>query len=172
MLPTLTEIQGPKFVFAHILAPHDPFVFDEEGNSAYRRTPFSMNNDPEFTAGYGWDEYSMAYVAELKYLHREVLNLVKTIINESDTPPVIILQGDHGIPRSGNYSAQFEIYNAYYFAGNEYVKVADTISPVNSFRLVFNTIFGTDYPMLKNESFQYDHDADKFSRFTTPFTCP
>jgi len=172
VLPTLTEIEGPKFVFAHILAPHDPFVFDKDGNAAFRRTPFTMNQDPEFTAGYGWNEYSKAYVNELEYIHREILSIVKKIITESDTPPVIIIQGDHGIPRSGVDDAQFEIYNAYYFGGRTDLGISDTITPVNSFRILFNEMFGTKYPLLSDESFEMDSQTNQYTLFDVSFTCP
>lgn len=172
VLPTLTEIEGPKFIFAHILAPHDPFVFDEEGNAAFRRTPFTMNSDPEFTAGYGWNEYSKAYVNELKYIHRVILQIVEKIIAESGTPPVIIIQGDHGVPRSSVDDAQFEIFNAYYFGGMADLGIADTVTPVNSFRILFNEMFGTDYPLLSDESYKYDDQTNEYILFESSFTCP
>src|SRR5688572_1139695 len=31
-LPEVAAIEGPKYVFAHIVAPHPPYVFDRDGN--------------------------------------------------------------------------------------------------------------------------------------------
>ena len=165
------ESDAPKFVYAHILAPHDPFVFDETGEPAFRRFPFTQNKDPEFGAGYGWNSYKKAYVDEVIYLHGAVISMIDEILANSETPPVILLQGDHGIPWSRTYNAQFEILNAYYFPGISETDFYDTISPVNSFRLVFNDYFGADYPLLPDESY-LTGDNYTFTPFTETFTCP
>jgi hypothetical protein len=70
---------------------------------------------------------------------------------DSNTPPIIILQGDHG-PWLQPKTKRFWILNAYYFPGNQ-DKLYSTISPVNTFRLVFNTYFGGKYDMLKDTSY-------------------
>ena len=165
------ESASPKFVYAHILAPHDPFVFDETGEPAFRRFPFTQNKDPEFGAGYGWDEYKKAYVNEVIYLHGAVIEMIDQILANSQIPPVIILQGDHGIPWSKPYSAQFEILNAYYFPGVSEPGYYDGISPVNSFRLLFNDYFDAAYPLLPDESYVTGEDFT-FTLFTETFTCP
>lgn len=168
-LPEIAAEPGAKFVIAHVLAPHDPFVFDADGNPAYRRTPFTDNEDPEFGKGYGWDTYVQGYVPEIEYLHQRILGIVDQIISESTTPPIIILQGDHGIPRSEPVNAQFQIYNAYYFPGQDTGIFYDTISPVNSFRLLFNTYFNMDYPLLPDQSYRSE---EKFILFTEQYPCP
>ena len=167
-LPTLAREPGPKFVFAHILAPHDPFVFKEDGSYLIRRTPFTLTNDREYI---GYD-YFAAYVSELKYLQERVLRLVEEIIATSKTPPVIIIQGDHGLPRAAGEKAQFEILNAYYFGGDEDADFYDTISPVNTFRLVFNRYFGTNYPLLPDDSYMYDKAGKKYDLMTDSIACP
>lgn len=45
-------------------------------------------------------------------------------------------------------------------------------SPVNTFRVVLNQFFGTDYPLLADESFTFDADQGRYYPFTTDFTCP
>ena len=171
-LPTLTAEPGPKFVFAHILAPHDPFVFDEDGNTAFRRTPFALNEDPEFREGYGWKPYSAAYVQEVIYLHKRVLEIVDQILAKSTVPPVIILQGDHGVPRSVVDNAQFEIFNAIYMEDVENTGFYDTLTPVNTFRLVFNRLSATGLPLLPDALYLYDKVNKQFSPFEDPISCP
>jgi hypothetical protein len=168
-LPTLAAQEGPKFVFAHILAPHSPFVFDKDGDLVNRRTPFALDSDPE---GYDWYSYSDAYYNELLYVHERMLEVVEGILAKSETPPVIIIQGDHGIPRTASRGAHFEIYNAFYIGGEEVQELYDTISPVNSFRVVFNLVFNTRYPLLPDESFSYDEEKQVFDAFEGQFTCP
>lgn len=171
-LPQLAGEPGAKFVFAHILAPHDPFVFDADGSTAWRRTPFALNEDPEFAAGYGWDVYSPAYVDEIIYVLQRVLAIIDQIMTTSATPPVIILQGDHGIPRLAVSDAQYEIYNAIYLGGWETAALYNNLSPVNNFRLVFNQVFGTKLDLLEDISYRFDPESESFIPFTSGLTCP
>lgn len=169
-LPEIPFDTGPKFVFAHMLAPHDPFVFDEYGNPAFRRTPFTDVDDPEFGEGYGWESYKGPYVKELIYLHDRMLYVVDKILSESQTPPIIIIQGDHGIPFTKQFNAEFQILNAYYFPGIENSVLYDQISPVNSFRILFNEYFGSNYPKLEDLSYLVEESFILFDNALYP--CP
>jgi len=82
------------------------------------------------------------------FLNQKLLEMVDEILSESKTPPVIILQGDHG-PWLQPNPQQFFILNAYYVPGH-IQELYSNISPVNSFRLVFNAFFGANYDMLKD----------------------
>ena len=168
-LPQLAGQEGPKFVFAHILAPHSPFVFDSDGSLVNRRTPFALDSDPE---GYDWYSYSDAYYNELIYVHARMLEVVDGILTQSETPPVIIIQGDHGIPRTESRGANYEIFNAIYIGGEDIQEAYDTISSVNSFRVVFNQVFNTAYPLLPDETYSYDTEKQEFHQFVSDFTCP
>jgi len=170
-IPALVAEPGPKFVFAHILAPHDPFVFDEDGGTAFRRTPFSMDKDPEFGEGYGWEPYSEGYINEIIYLHKLIISIVDKLQQDSQVPPVIIIQGDHGIPRLGLVDAQYEIYSAYYVAGVDTTFLYDTITPVNTFRLIFNALFGSHYEKLPEVIYQQGDDG-AFQTVDAKLTCP
>jgi hypothetical protein len=43
--------------------------------------------------------------------------------------------------------------SAYYFPGKKYNGLHDGISPVNSFRVVLNSFFGANLPLLPDRSF-------------------
>ncbi|MCJ7436030.1 MAG: hypothetical protein MUO77_21340, partial [Anaerolineales bacterium] len=80
-----------------------------------------------------------------------------------------ILQGDHG-PWLQPKAERLWIFNAYYFPGHKDV-LYPTISPVNTFRLVFNTYFGGKYDML--EDISYFSPVPKLYEFSeVPYTCP
>ena len=51
---------------------------------------------------------------------------------------------------------RLQILNVYYLAGRGDPQPYPTISPVNSFRLVFDTWFGTSYGFLPDQSFLGD----------------
>jgi hypothetical protein len=144
------EIPGPKFVFAHILAPHNPFVFGPNGEFIRRHTPFTLNIDTESD---NWNEFAPGYIGQIRYLNTRVEAIVSRILNESESPTVIIIQGDHGIPTIIPDDYKSAILNAIYLpdAGRE--ALYPSISSVNTFRLVLDAYFGTNYGLLDDVSY-------------------
>ena len=150
-LPKVAAMEGPKLVFVHLLAPHEPFVFKSDGGYVERRTPFTLNNDEETWA---WEVYSSGYVGQLSYLNSRLLGVMSDILAASKSPPFIVLQGDHGIRRMQDHWARVAILNAYYFPGQAGKGLYPTISPVNSFRLLFDSRFGTHLGLLPDRTYQ------------------
>jgi hypothetical protein len=122
--------------------PHPPFVFGPNGEHT---NPADFWNEKKL---YPRDKFIIGYTNQLTFLNRKILEAVDTIIAESNTPPIIILQGDHG-PWLQPNPQHFFILNAYYIPGHK-TDLYPTISPVNSFRIVFNDYFGGDYKILKD----------------------
>jgi hypothetical protein len=141
-LPQLDrKISGRKFVYAHLVFPHPPFIVDASGNP--------LNNDPP-------DELA-AYADQIRYLNFKLTSIVKSIIQDSESPPVIIIQGDHGatidyeshgIPES----ERLGIFSAYLIPGFDYKQLQESFSPVNNFRLIFDVYFGGNYGLLEDKS--------------------
>ncbi len=157
MLKKLTEIPaiaGPKFVYAHFLVPHAPRVFLPDGEII--PNPDYDINDTGITTNSVKDR--QAYIYGVEFINAQIIPVLKSIINESDTPPIIILEGDHGY-RDGN-PGQYANLSAYYLP-NGYDKLYPTITPVNSFRIVFDEYFGANYPLLPDIS-----DGDTILPFT------
>lgn len=142
----LAKMPGPKFVFVHIINPHEPFVFDPAG-SPIDPAPF-INEKRLYTL----DKYVLGFQNHVPFINQMLENAIQTLITESATPPVILLQTDTG-PLFTQGSDTFKILNAYYMPGHTH-QLYPTISPVNSFRVVFNTYFGTNYPMLEDISYK------------------
>jgi len=146
ILETLPEIPlntNPTFTFAHVLIPHVPFVFGADGN---------LLQDPGYytgdMAGAVDDAYSEdGYANQVKFISREIAKISQEIIDQSENPPIIIIQGDHGW-RGAN---RHQILNLYYFPGEDYTNLYPDISPVNSFRVVLDQFFGFDFPLLSDE---------------------
>lgn len=142
-LPTLASIPYPKFVFAHLLVPHVPRIFAPNGE---------ILSDPGYYGG-GLsgpinDEYDVkGYRSEVQFINGRVLEIVDAIIEGSTSPPIIIIQGD-----TGTIHHPFKILNAYYLRGDENPKLYPSISPVNSFRVIFDTYFETSYGLLPDYS--------------------
>ncbi len=149
-IENVPNIPGPKFVFVHILAPHNPFVFGRNGEPLRRNFFFTLNKDRDSDT---WDEFAPGYVDQVIFLNTRIKEIVTRILEVSDLSPIIIIQGDHGIPRLSEPADRFAILNAYYLAGFPEAELYSSISPVNTFRLVLDTLFGTNLGFVEDKSY-------------------
>jgi hypothetical protein len=153
-LAKVNEIDGPKFIFAHINSPHPPFVFDQHGEPV-PQSKFSLN-------GSVWLQKDN-YINQLTFISHKIELLINEILSKSDTPPIIILQSDHGPASEMSLSLdpfsiddimeRTGILNAYYLPEGGDKQLYDTISPVNSFRIIFNHYFGMNLDLLMDKSY-------------------
>ena len=142
---TLASMPGPKFVFMHIISPHEPFVFGPTGKPI-DPAPF-LNSQQLYTEA----QYIRGYREQVPFVDMELEKFITTLITKSSRPLVIILQTDTG-PLFTTGSDMFKIMNAYYMPGHT-GQLYPGISPVNSFRAVFNAYLGTDMPLLDDVSY-------------------
>jgi hypothetical protein len=161
-LGRLPAIPHPKFVLCHLLCPHPPFVFGPKGEEVSYDVRFSLD-DAQLLVGVEMtrEEYMSRYCAQLTYMNQKLTEAVETILAAPGPRPVIIIQGDHG-PGSKLDLESFEntdvrermpILNAIYLQGKTVQDAYDSISPVNTFRLVFKQLFGSPLPLLEDRSF-------------------
>ena len=160
LLPAVARKPGPKFVFAHLLAPHAPFVFGADGSDVSpRERPYDLEDLPEKHGGR--QGYIDGYVAQIRYMNGRLLRVIDEILYNSAKPPVIVIQGDHG-PRLGHDGRSVErtdvferipILNAFLLPGREDAWIHDGISPVNTFRMLFDLYFDAELPLLPDRSY-------------------
>ena len=152
----------PLFVFAHLIVPHPPYSFGPNGENL------------EFTDKAGsFEEARTGYINQVKFINHEILKVVDVIIAGSKTPPVIIIQGDHGpLPDlSPTYLEKMPILNAYYLPNIQAEKALyPSISPVNTFRVILNSYFGQTLPLLEDRSYYAPSVKKEFQ--LVPNTCP
>jgi len=166
-LADVSKIEGKKFIFAHIVCPHPPYLFDENGNSV-PEAEFNMNE-----WGLEQKEY---YLNQLIFTNKQIEILVSKILSNSEVPTIIILQADHGprntyidgrYPTDDMFKEGMRILNAYYMPSNSSSFLYDSITPVNTFRVIFNTYFGADYELLEDKSYNsFDFSPYKFTDIT------
>jgi hypothetical protein len=158
-LDNVPKIPGKKFVFVHILAPHPPFVFDNIGNPVQPNRPYFGGDANGF---FGTEqEYINGYSGELEYINALLKSTINSILEKSQTPPIIIIQGDHGPGTLTSFVSlentclkeRFSILNAYYFPDHNYSGLSDSITPINSFRVVLNQYFGANLNLLENKQY-------------------
>jgi len=152
-LNEIPSMKEPTFVFAHFLLPHDPYVFDEKGQ-------FVSKKD---LTKYSFEEL---YLNQLSFTNEKIKNFVEKVIEESEIPPIIILQADEGpIPKRLGNSYKWEeltaeekltktkIFNAYYLPGFDIEKLYPEITPVNTFRIILDNYFGMELGLLPDHSY-------------------
>lgn len=147
LLKKVVSLDGPKFVVSHHLLSHAPFVFDSNGGMVDKKNHYNWK-DKKF--------YLDAYI----FSNKVMTELISTILQNSSNPPIIIIQSDHG-PRGGMgkntnpkkiYLGEEwqKVFNAYYLPNGGDRELHDSISPANTFRIVFNYYFDDTYTLLEN----------------------
>jgi hypothetical protein len=168
IMPTFDDTSKPKFVFAHILAPHPPFMFGPNGEEVDGEL-FKLKPD-----GFGWGELGKKrYIDQLEFINKKTLETIDNIISKSEIPPIIIIQSDHGPwstadeDRANNllYKERMRILNAYFLPDIESEILYNSITPVNSFRVVFNEYFGAGLELLEDRIYF----SDTVSMKKTPY---
>jgi len=169
-LAAFAKEEGAYFVFVHILAPHPPFVFDARGQSVFNWRPYTVSDGSHWVGGIGTRAaYIAGYRDQISYLNSLLMDAIDEILTQSETPPVIIIQGDHGpgayfewqSVNKTNLLERMTILNAIYFPGGDQGWLYPSISPVNTFNAVFNRYL--------NQEFELADDRSYFSKWGKPF---
>jgi len=165
-LPTVTNLEGSQFIFAHILCPHPPFVFNSNGSPKKADRLYVLGDMNEFLLTGTTTEYKKGYADQVKYIQKEIIVTIDRIMNNSKEPFIIIIQADHGpglqVQHSNlaetNTTERFAILNAFYFYDQDYDRLYPQISPVNTFRVIFSQYLGIDQPLLNDEHYYSNYD--------------
>jgi hypothetical protein len=148
------------FVWGHILSPHMPPVYGAGGEPVtvpYRNDFFAdAGADRDMTSA----EFREAFRGHMTHFNQLILEAVDAILAKSESPPVIVLFSDHGTGAGFDFQDQ-EHSDIDERAGILYAALtpgrpnlfADDATPVNTFPLLFNAYFGTDYPSAPNATF-------------------
>jgi len=158
-LERLAEIPSMKeatFAFAHVLIPHEPYVFDKDGKY--------LGNGPKDA-----EDRRERYIGQVKFINRKIRELVEVILSRSEKLPVILIQADEGEYPSRFWESRYSfswknatepdirekmgILNAYYMPNGNVGKLYPSITPVNAFRVIFNEVFQTNFDLLEDESY-------------------
>jgi hypothetical protein len=164
LLGELGEGERPRFVFAHMLVPHRPYVFGRDGDEVSSERWSTM-------AGRGDVNGMEPYIDQLVYTNELVEGLLDAIMRDRERPLVVLVQGDHGIrsrrpedpdlPDETIVRERHAILSAYYFSQGVPDVLYPAISPVNSFRVVLNEALGGEYELLEDRCFYSDHLLDE-----------
>ena len=151
---------GPKFVFAHFVLPHHPYLFDRDGNVLRSAV---VSNQFEFQKKL-WEERAN-YVSQLQFTSRMIIHELDFILASSPQPPIIVLESDHGPGLAvGLTTAQQEAIRlanlgAYLLPDAPPDLIPPDITAVNQLRLVLGYYFDADLKALPNRHFMSPYDT-------------
>lgn len=148
----------PTFVFAHILLPHEPYIYHADCS---RRQPYWPETD------WGADEAPQreAYLEQVECTNRKLQQLVQSILRNAAVPPIILIQSDHGHGRLGRpvpplgwgpperVEERLSPFAAYLLPGLPPDSLYPGITPVNVMRLVLRHYFGAELPRLEDRTY-------------------
>ncbi len=151
-LREIPALPGPKFVFAHVLLPHHPYVFRADGGIVTEEEARAM---PE----------SRRFEEQLKFTNDRIREILAPLLELPEpSRPIIVLQADEGPYVQGRgrpevdwVNIRYGILNAFYLpdgaAAGPGSEPYAAISSVNTFRMLFNRYFGARVPLLPDRSY-------------------
>jgi hypothetical protein len=156
---------GPKFIFAHIMLPHQPYVFGENGEPIQSKAINKLN----------WDWSQERYLGQLKFANQKLQEIIPKLL-ESDNEPIIIIQSDHGMrhglddwdnPTKDFLEKRHGSIKSYYFPGGVKNLLFENTTAVNTFRIIFNQYIDPNIELLPDKIFL---SKEKFPPFFTDVT--
>lgn len=169
-LGEVASLPYPKFVFAHILAPHPPFVFCADGNpcAPVGQTIFTIEDASSYHEPH--DIYKAGYAGQVQFVNKRILASLDAIQAKATRPYVIVLMGDHGARCLTDWGSRenTDVHEAFSNLFAVYTppdkgatqtpsllvrRMKGVITPITGLRLVLNEQFGTNYPDLPDRSF-------------------
>jgi len=154
-LAEVAKTPGPKYVFVHLIAPHDPYIFgrDCQPIDKYDREPFTIEQN---------------YENQILCVNKKLEKVIGQILTNKQRPQVILLHSDEGAPflrerlkprdnwktaSNEMIGTKYPVLAAYYLGGVEDSGLYQSITPVNAFRLIFSNYFGKQFPLLPDKNY-------------------
>jgi hypothetical protein len=153
-LPEVLKIPSPKFVHIHVTVFHLPWIFDARGNVV----PLTDDSFKPLSGPLSLSGQSRIPLNSLNLEERMIKESVELVLKNSQEKPIIIVQGDHGPPIAltnpdAYAKVRTRVLNAYLCPPEIQKVLYPTITPINTFRVIFNGLFGTKFPLLPDRTF-------------------
>ena len=136
---------GPKFVVAHLIKPHEPYSFDKHGNVRFDGESWRDDHDPTVPG---------AFYGQLIWLNGQMLDVIDAILDDNEQTPIIVIAGDHGHEKH-NPSISHDILAAFLLPDGGESAVYPSITSVNHFRAILDYYFGLDLGLLEDRVYSY-----------------
>ena len=153
-----SETQTPTFVFAHFWALHPPYVFKDKD----KKPKYRIDSNPLYVIFQETDNTRKGNKERLDFYNAKLEKLLDSLLSKKGPAPIIVLQGDHSLENGEN--GQNLILNAYYLPDFDYRDLYNTISPVNTFRIILNHYFGMHLRLLEDKTYYGQRVTDMLNR--------
>ena len=160
IVDTSLNYSQPYFLFAHSDVAHPPYIYNEDcsrkdvGDIDIFKDTSTTNND----------NLRAQYVSQLQCANKQMLEAVDKIIDK-DKDAIIIIQSDHGWHTQNQYHTDisswsksqylewYSVLNALRIPSHCNDVLYPSISPVNTFRVVFSCIGFRRFDLLPDRHF-------------------
>jgi hypothetical protein len=142
LTPLVKKFKQPVFSYTHLMMPHFPYYYKEDGslNAMKDLLPANLNRKD-------------LYIGYLKYTGTKISRLTDDLIRNGKKNTVIILISDHGYRYTGNKKLYYSTLGAVYRSDRNYSMYHDSVSNVNQFRILFNSLFRYKDSLLTSKEF-------------------
>lgn len=165
----------PKFVFAHLLMPHEPFLFDKNGNcnsNAYDKIDTNDYKNPEV-----WKKRQLMYADYMEYFNQRILVIFDKLSKETSRDIIFVIQADEGPypqcflleEKKGNYKncdvSNWEIKTGImhaFYSSNNILDKMDIATPINNIKYILEIVTKQQFTKLQHHTFIVE---DKNKRF-------
>ena len=160
------NFEEPIFVFGHIILPHPPNVFGPNGERVMPRIYYNE---------WGTEEDKNRYLDTLQYANLRIEEFVEKVLKENERESIIIIESDHGTdfdfdwknPSDEMLKQRFSNFNAIYLPNGKDL-LYDNITPINTFRIVFNSNFNSSFELVDDLSYWSTYEQPYLFRDITP----
>lgn len=134
----------PGFYYTHLMMPHPPYYFDRDSNFVGMKA--LLDKEIKRTE----KDY---YINYLQYCNKKFISFIDNIIKVSAKPPIIIFMSDHGF-RHADIAPKYHFMNinAVLYPGRKAIGLYPGMSNVNQLRILLNTRFNQNMPLLKDST--------------------
>jgi hypothetical protein len=134
---------SPKFVYCHIMLPHEPYFLNSDGSKVSDTAIILQRIDDR-----------RGYLGQVAYSNLLLSKIIKLSDVNSKRKKVVIIMGDHGFrsyPDKSYRPKTFLNLNCIYTTDGEF-NLYDGISPVNTFRFILHKYFNQPLSFLRDSS--------------------
>ena len=139
-METLVRMPEATFAIIHLMKPHGPLTFNEQGEGVNET----------------WNPSHQEYFAEFQFTNAKFLEMIDTVLQGSDHEPIIIFQADHSttyglVWTEDRRLIHFDPYFALYLPESYETSIPKPFTSINTFPIILNEVFGTEYEMQSNQ---------------------
>lgn len=143
--PATQRKDRPVYVQAHIISPHDPFVFDPDGSRSKPLLAFSLDAKDGIYPTF--DKVKNLYVRQIQGLNTHVERAIDQILNTAKRSPIIALVSDHGPGATGGPAERLSSLLMLRLPGVSPLELSHDMNLVELFPIIFDKGLGVKIPM-------------------------